>query len=177
MTTPVLDPVEADPQLGPLLQSFLACVCAELTAAGRPVCACCLVWGASPPPQDFCDCECPDGGGGSGQAWVRLVRLDPASISNRVQVMKCQPMRLRAWIEAGVYRCAPVVADDGESPPTCDQRTESAWGFIRDSRALRTALSCCDAIKKDHRMEFMSADPIEVQGGCSGVSITFTLDL
>jgi hypothetical protein len=88
-------------------------------------------------------------------------------------MMKCQPIRVRAWIEAGVYRCVPV---GGEEPPTCDERTESAWGFIRDARALRTAVACCDALKKD-RIEFMSQDPSSVSGGCSGVSVQFTIDL
>lgn len=174
MTTPppVLTPEQADPALGPKLQSFLACVCAELAAAGRPVCACCLVWGASKPPADFCDCECE--GGASGQAYVRVVRLDPQAIGNRTSVMKCQPMRVRAWIEAGVYRCVPV-SQDGQ-PVSCEERTESAWGFLRDARALRAAAACCEALKRD-RIEFISQDPADVAGGCSGVSLQFTLDL
>lgn len=168
---PLLTPEQADPVLGPKLQSFLACVCAELAAAGRPVCHCCLVWGASKPPADYCDCDCEDG---SGQAFVRVVRLDPQSTGNRTQTMKCQPVRVRAWIEAGVYRCVPVGDESG--PPTCDERTDSAWGFIRDARALRSAVACCDALKRD-RIEFMSQDPADVSGGCSGVSLQFTLDV
>lgn len=171
MTTPVLAPEDADPVLGPKLQSFLACVCAELAAAGRPVCQCCIVWGDTRPPADFCDCSC---AAGSGQAFVRLVRLDPQATANRTAMMKCQPLRVRAWIEAGVYRCVPV-GDNGQ-PPTCEERTESAWGFIRDARALRQAVACCDALKRD-RIEFMSQDPYTVSGGCSGIGIQFTVDL
>jgi len=171
VTTPVLTPEQADPVLGPKLQSFLACVCAELADAGRPVCHCCLVWGATRPPADYCDCDCADG---HGQAYVRVVRLDPQSTGNRTTMMKCQPVRVRAWVEAGVYRCVPT--GDGGEPVTCDERTESAWGFIRDARALRAAVACCDALKKD-RIEFMSQDPADVSGGCSGVSVQFTLDL
>ena len=171
MTTPVLTPEQADPVLGPRLQSFLACVCAELADAGRPVCQCCLVWGASKPPADFCDCDCD--GGANGQAYVRVVRMDPASTGNRTSMMKCQPIRVRAWIEAGVYRCVPT---GGEEPVSCEERTESAWGFLRDARALRAAVACCDALK-NQRVEFISQDPADVSGGCSGVSLQFTLDL
>jgi hypothetical protein len=167
----VLTPEGADPVLGPKLQSFLACVCAELSAAGRPVCDCCLVWGAVAPPADFCACDCD---GGHGQAFVRVIRLDPQATSNRTAAMKCQPLRVRAWVEAGVYRCVPM-GEDGE-PPTCEERTESAWGFLRDARALRAAVACCNALKGD-RIEFMSQDPANVSGGCSGVMIQFTVDL
>lgn len=173
MTTPVLSPADADPQLGPPLQSFLACVSAELAAAGRPVCQACLVWGDTQPPADFCDCDCT---GGSGQAWVRVQRLDPAATGNRIPMKKCQPMRVRAWLEAGVYRCAPTVADDGTSAPTCEQRSDSAWGFLADARALRRAVACCDALR-DRPLEFMSEEPVGMLGGCSGVYVTFTVDL
>lgn len=173
MTTPVLSPADADPQIGELLQSFLACVCAELSAAGRPACVCCLVWGDTQPAADFCDCDCE---GGTGQAWIRVVRLDPAATNNRVQMKKCQPMRLRVWVEAGVYRCVPVVGPDGTSAPTCEERSESAWGFIKDARALRTAVACCDALG-DRVIEFMGQDPIGNLGGCAGVALQFTVDL
>lgn len=174
MTTPAPpSPVEADPQIGPLVQSFLACVCAELHASGRPVCECCLVWGDSIPPADFCDCDC---AGGHGQAWVRVVRLDPAATGNRTAAMKCQPIRLRVWLEAGVYRCVPAVGADGTSPPSCDDRSDSAWGFIQDARSLRRAVACCEALK-DRRVEFMSQEPTGVRGGCSGLTTQFTIDL
>lgn len=172
MTTPVITPEQADPVLGPKLQSFLACVCAELAAAGRPVCACCLVWGSTKPPADFCACECADGG--HGQAYVRLVRLDPQATGNRNQTMKCQPIRVRAWVEAGVYRCVPL-GDNGEAP-TCEERSQSALGFIADARALRQAVACCDALRRE-RIEFISQEPADVSGGCSGVSVQFTIDL
>lgn len=166
-------PAEADPRLGPLLQSYLACVAAELTAAGRPPCAACLVWGDAQPSADFCDCDC---AGGHGQAWVRVVRIDPAAISNRTTTKKCQPLRVRVWIEAGVYRCVPTVAPDGVSAPTCEQRAASAWGLVADATALRASFACCDALK-DHVKEFMSQDPIGNRGGCAGVMMQFTVDL
>ncbi len=169
MTTPTLTNPETD-----LLESFLACVCAELTFIGRRPTNCCLVWGDGPPPADFCDCTHPTGS--TGHAWVRMIRMDPAATNNRTTTGKCQPMRLRMWVEAGVYRCTPTVADDGVSAPTCTQRSDSARGFLRDARALRTAVACCDALK-DHRMEFLSNDPLSISGGCSGTTIQFTLDL
>ncbi|MEV6399983.1 hypothetical protein AB0M39_35215 [Streptomyces sp. NPDC051907] len=166
-------PEAADPQLGPLLQSFVACVAAELAAAGRPPCAACLVWGNSYPPADFCDCDCANG---HGQAWVRLVRLDPAATGNRIAMKKCQPVRVRAWVEAGVYRCVPTVGPDGSSAPTCEQRSAAAWGFLADARALRTAFACCEALG-DRPKELMSEDPIGSLGGCAGVALQFTVDL
>ena len=166
-------PVDADPTLGPLLDRFLACVCAELAAAERPVCECCLVWGDSIPPADFCDCACGDG---HGQAWVRVVRWDPANTTNRLDNKKCQTLRTRVWLEAGVYRCVASVAPDGQSAPTCEQRSADAWGLIRDAMALRQAFACCEALN-DRVLEFMSEEPTGMQGGCSGVVIQFTVDV
>lgn len=166
-------PAEADPALGPMLNDFVACVCAELAAIGRPACACCLVWGDSVPPADFCDCDC---NGGHGQAWVRVVRWDPPLTSNPQLRRRCVPWLLRVWVEVGVYRCVPAVAEDGTSAPSCDDRTGSAWGFIADARALRTAAACCQALD-GKTIDFLQQEPTGNRGGCGGVSLQFTIDL
>lgn len=170
---PVPSPEEADPFLGPLLERFTACVCAELAALGRPVCMCCLVFGDSYPPADYCDCDC---NGGHGQAWTRVIRWDPADTGNRTTMKKCQTLRTRVWIEAGVYRCVAAAAPDGQSAPTCEQRTDDAWGLIQDARGLRMAYACCEALS-GAVTEFMGLEPTGVQGGCSGVALQFTVDV
>lgn len=170
---PAPAPADADPVFGPLLASFLACVCAELTAVGRAPCECCMVWGDTPPPADFCDCDC--AGGGHGQAWVRLVQFDPVPDVERRGTARCQAMRERAWIEAGVYRCAPVTGPDGVSPPTCQDRTDTAWGMLQDARALRRAVACCQALR-DRPLELVTQQPLGIRGGCTGVTIQFTLE-
>lgn len=166
-------PADADPVLGPMLNDFVACVCAELAAIGRPACQCCLVWGDTIPPADFCDCDC---NGGHGQAWVRVVRWDPPATVTPQLRRACVAWVTRVWIETGVYRCVPAVGPDGISGPTCQDRTDSAWGFIADARALRTAGACCAALN-GKTIEFMQEEPTGVAGGCSGVSLQFTIDL
>lgn len=170
---PAPTPEEADPDWGPLLQRFVACVCAELTAAGRPACACCLVWDDAIPSADFCDCDCVDG---HGQAWVRVRGWQPADSGSRGATRRCQPWRTEVELEAGVYRCVPVVAEDGESAPSCADRSDSAWGFIADTRALRTAASCCHALA-GHPVRFDYAGPTPVKGGCAGALVQFTVEL
>jgi hypothetical protein len=176
MSTPVLLPADADPVLGPMLNQFVACVCAELAAAGRPVCACCLVWGNSPPPADFCACDCE--GGGSGQAWVRVMRWSPAQTTNIVAQRKCQAWRYQVWLEAGVYRCVATSepGSDGEAPPTCAQRNDDAWGLLADARHLRKAASCCAAFD-GKLVTLVTEEPMSVSGACSGVYVQFAVDL
>lgn len=174
MSTPAPPlPVDADPALGVILDQFVTCVCAELTAGGRPTCACCLVWGNTNPPADFCDCSCE---AGSGQAWVRVMRWDPAPTVSQNIRRQCQAWRYRVWLEAGVYRCVSAVSDSQGNPPTCEQRAADAWGLLTDARLLRTAAACCAAFK-NKTVEFISEEPTGVLGACSGVFIQFTVEL
>lgn len=170
---PVPLPADADPHLGPILDQFVACACAELAAGGRPVCACCLVWGNTNPPADFCTCSCD---GGHGQAWVRVMRWDPAATVNQAARRQCQAWRYRVWLEAGVYRCVTAVADSQGNPPTCEQRADDAWGLVTDARLIRTAAACCAAFE-GKVVDFISEEPTAVLGGCSGVMVQFTVEL
>lgn len=171
-------PEVADPKLGPLLRDLLACVCAQLEAIGRPPCACCVVWGDDRPPADFCDCDC---GGGQGQAWVRLVRMEPSqqstaqarpSISGGAQC--AVPVKWRAVVEAGVYRCIATIDDDGVAP-SCEERESDAYGLLADLRALRVAFTCCDAVRAS--LAPLSATPAGNQGGCGGAVVQFAVNL
>ncbi|MFE2930611.1 hypothetical protein [Streptomyces sp. NPDC059278] len=174
MTTPTDDvilPPDADPWLGPVLSGLTACLCATLAAGGRPACACCLVWGASPPAQDFCSCDCDDG---RGQAWVRVVRQDPVVTERRRR--QCQAWRMQTVIEVGVARCVAVTAPDGQSAPTCDQREEDAWGLVLDARLLREAVACCDALT-DVQVWPSAVTPMGPQGGCAGVTVQITVEV
>lgn len=173
MTTPTeqLLPGDADPLWGPVLTSLTTCLCATLTAAGRPACACCLVWGAGPPAHDWCDCDCGDG---SGQAWVRLVRLDPITDYGTASGGRCGAWRMRAVIEAGVSRCVAVAGPDG-SAPGCEQRETDALSALADARLLRQAIACCDALA-DLRVEPDTMRPTGPQGGCAGAIMQITVE-
>jgi hypothetical protein len=173
--TDALLPPDADPQLGPVLSGLLACLCATLTDGGRPACACCLVWGNSPPAQDFCSCDC---AGGHGQAWVRVVRWDPildAAAHNR-RPSRCFAWRMQATVEVGVARCVAVTAPDGQSAPTCGQRETDAWGLVADARLLRQAVACCDALR-DATVYPSPMTPIGPQGGCAGVALQVAVEV
>ncbi|RFU83609.1 hypothetical protein DY218_27260 [Streptomyces triticagri] len=175
-----IDPYDADPKIGPLMRDLLACTCAQLEAIGRAACACCVVWGDDRPPADFCDCTCD---GGHGQAWVRLVRLDPRQTGSTIprsitgRAGGCHtPVRWRAVVEAGVYRCIAVPGDDG-SPPGCEERERDAYALVADLRALRGAFACCDALRPYAPLTPLSAGPTPNQGGCGGAVVQFALDL
>lgn len=174
MTTPsdVLLPPDADPRLGPVLSGLTACLCAVLADGGRPACACCLVWGASPPAQDFCACDCD---GGHGQAWVRVVRQEPVT-ANQDRRRRCQTWRMQTTIELGVARCVAMVAPDGQSAPTCEQREADAWGLVLDQRLLLEAAACCDALSGVQVWPGPVA-PMGPQGGCAGVTVQITVEV
>ncbi|WP_432051829.1 hypothetical protein [Streptomyces xiamenensis] len=173
MTTPTeqLLPGDADPLWGPVLTSLTTCLCATLTAAGRPACACCLVWGASPPAHDWCDCDCDDG---SGQAWVRLVRWDPIVDYGANSGGRCDNRRMRAVIEVGISRCVAVAGPDGQSAPECAQREADALSALADARLMREAI-CCDALS-DLLVELDTMRPTGPQGGCAGVIMQITVE-
>ncbi|MFF2650602.1 hypothetical protein [Streptomyces sp. NPDC058045] len=174
MTTPpddVILPPEADPRLGPVLSGLVACLCATLTDGGRPACACCLVWG-NQPAQDFCACDCD---GGHGQAWVRVVRQEPVD-TDQQRRRRCQTWRMQTIVEVGVARCVAVVAEDGQSAPTCAQRESDAWGLVLDQRLLREAVACCEALQ-DVQVWPGTVTPMGPQGGCAGVIMQITVEV
>lgn len=174
MTTPpddVLLPPDADPRLGPVLSGLVACLCAALADGGRPACACCLVWGSSPPAQDFCSCDCD---GGHGQAWVRVVRQDPVTQDTRRR--RCQTWRMQTTVELGVARCVAVTGPNGQSGPTCAQREADAWGLVLDTRLLREAVACCEALQ-DVTVWPGPVTPMGPQGGCAGVTMQITVEV
>lgn len=166
-------PSEADPRLGPILAGLHACLCATLTAAGRPACTCCLTWGERLPALDGCGCDC---AAGHGHAWVRWVRRDPvADYGTRRSSRGCLSWRGRHVIELGVTRCVAVSGPDGQSPPGCEQRDAEFWAFMTDARLLREAVSCCHALQ-DTGVEPDMQRPIGPQGGCAGVTLQITLE-
>ncbi|TBO60942.1 hypothetical protein EYS09_03850 [Streptomyces kasugaensis] len=174
MTAPAdaLLPPDADSLLGPVLSGLTACLCAVLAEGGRPTCACCLVWGNSPPAQDFCSCDCE---GGHGQAWVRVVRQEPVVVADQRR-RRCQMWRMETVIEVGVARCVAVVAPDGQSAPTCEQREADAWGLVLDQRLLREAVACCVALD-GVQVRPGPVTPMGPQGGCAGVTMQITVEV
>jgi len=167
--------MDADPRLGPILSGLTACLCASLADGGRPACACCLVWGDGPPSQDFCSCDCASG---HGQAWVRVVRQEPVPTNRRQG--NCQVWLMQTVIEVGVARCVAVVAADGQSGPTCEQREEDAWGLVLDMRLLRQAVACCDVLNdRTSGVQVMPGPvtPTGPRGGCAGVTMQITVEV
>jgi hypothetical protein len=87
---------------------------------------------------------------------------------------------MQTVIELGVARCVAVVAPDGQSAPTCEQRETDAWGFVLDTRLLHTAVACCDVLH-DVTSGIQAwpgpVMPMGPQGGCAGVTMQITLEV
>src|SRR5688500_18541825 len=106
MTIPLSDPLVA-----PLLVALRDCLCEQLASTMYgPPCRCMVVHNFTLPAMDGCDCSCDDGG--QGDAWVRLVRLEPELTADLVHAHAC-PVGWQAVLELGTYRCVPT-PEDGE---------------------------------------------------------------
>lgn len=165
MSTPLSDSLVA-----PLLVSLRECVRAQLARSiSGPVCRASLRHSVVTPTMDGCDCECPEG---QGDAWVRLVRLEP-DVSNDtgggLQPSSCAPSWL-AYVEIGVYRCVPL-PEEGEALP---EQTEHVISLdaLSDMNALLRVLTCCPTL----RDTFTAVDfwqPLGPSGGCAGGALQF----
>lgn len=170
MTQP--DPVRLDRLVAPVLVEIRECLCAELDSTEfGPVCECCIRHSEVRVPMDACDCDC---GGGTGQAWVRLVSLVadlgglPVSAAG-----PCGGVRWIATIEVGVYRCTPTHQPDG-TPVSCEQRESDALKLLGDAAALRRVANCCEAA--EYR-EQANLQPVGPSGHCAGYILQFQLPL
>lgn len=166
-----------DAVVDPVLLALRDCLRAELadTSLG-PVCRCMVVHSLAPPVMDGCACDCPipdTTAVGNGDAWVRLVRLDPDSALTAVTSQAC-PTGWLAAIEIGTYRCAPL-SEDGSALPEREV-TDYALRMGSDRAALLRVLGCCDALRdRDVGVEFYQ--PIGPEGGCGGGLLQFRVAL
>lgn len=170
MTVPLSDSLVA-----PLLVALRDCLCEQLKSSMYgPVCRCMIVHGFALPIMDGCDCDCDQEG--QGDAWVRLVRLEPEVTLQMVSPQPC-PTGWQAVVEMGSYRCVPT-PDDGEEELPMDARvvTDSALALLADMNALLRVLGCCDALRdRDVGVDFWQA--VGPSGGCAGGTLQIRVAL
>src|SRR5688500_5704117 len=108
-----------DTLAAPVLLEVRDCLRAELARSlAGPVCRAYVEWRPIPPVMDGCTCTCTQNDiPGNGDAWVRLVRMDPdwGPGSNANQRGGCPPGWL-ATIGLGSYRCM-AIPERGEPMP------------------------------------------------------------
>lgn len=161
MTTPLSDSLVA-----PLLVALRECVRTELArSVNGPVCRASIRHSVVTPTMDGCDCLCEDG---QGDAWVRLVRLDPDGDGQGFALPGVCPQGWVAIIEMGVYRCVPL-PEEGEALPE-DTEHQIALAALADMNALVRVVGCCPALRDEHvGVEFWQ--PLGPTGGCAGSSL------
>jgi hypothetical protein len=134
----------SDPFVPALAAALLNCLCVNVAGLTDPPQHCCYRVGLEVahdlgPFADLC-CE--------GLAYVALGDTYPSSASFPEQDIvrqaeaSCAPPTWAQGFRAGIVRCAPVVAQDGVSPPTCDDWGTAAAQNMEDSWALRRTLCC-----------------------------------
>lgn len=166
MTAPISDALVA-----PLLLELRDCLCAELrrTMLGA-ACRCMVVHSVTVPVADGCDCECD---AGQGEAWVRLVRLEPEISLNPIAAQSC-PAGWQAVIELGIRRCIPI-PDEGEPLPERTV-TDTALELLSDQAATLRVLGCCPALTDlSFGVDFWQPDG--PAGGCAGGTLQIRVAL
>lgn len=160
MTTPAFT---RDVVVLPVLRELRACAAEQFGLAGRIPCRFPITWGQSEPPADACDCTC--NLGGQGQAWVRWVSTAPAQLGAST-AGDCTDGTYEITVELGVYRCWPLP----ENGPLDEGEEElAAEGLLLDAAAIRRAFLCCAPLD-EHDWELTQQQPMQRQGGCTGVT-------
>lgn len=165
--------VKVDGLVAPMLLELRDCLRDELVRTIRgPACRCALVHSFTTPVMDACHCECGLSLGGrpaQGDAWVRLVRMDPDQQLLGLTPQQCAP----GWqvvIELGTYRCAPIT-EDGSALPE-QELTTLALDMASDRAALLRVFGCCSALRDEHTLiDFYQ--PLGPEGGCVGGVLQF----
>lgn len=163
-----------DTLVDPVLLELRDCLCAEVakTTAG-PTCRCMVVHSFTLPVMDGCDCDC---GGGHGDAWVRLLRLEPELSLPGVSQLSCL-IGWQAVIELGTYRCSPL-PEEGEALPE-RAVTDFALAMGSDRAALIRAVQCCTPLLQQRELDLNVEvwQPIGPEGGCAGSILTVRIPL
>lgn len=172
MTSPISDPVVA-----PVAADLLLCLSIELAKVPNPV---------SGEPRPVClrpgdrvdllisqtQDECCD-----GLAWVRLVRMYPSVRgkfpSQDSDVEMCDVLRWALVFELGAVRCAPT--PEAGDLATCDEWSDVTLNQYDDLAAIRRTFCCYQEQNIDRLVSVDSAEPITVEGGCTGVRMLATI--
>lgn len=156
--------------LGAKLEGLLACASAALAECNVPVCRA-FVSTAPVVPWDVC-CQC--NGGGVGQLWVSVDRIDPMLIpaAGGGEVRCSTQYEANVWL--GLIRCA-LTQDSAGNPPSADALTQEAMDVVRDRLILTQALRCCFAANNDIDEFTVRSWESLAGGGCVGGRINVTL--
>lgn len=113
----------------------------------------------------------------SGLGWVRVAGIWPSSGAAFPEpdalADKCGPLRYAAQLELGIARCAPTT--DIRTIPTADQWNEVTATVLDDAAAMRRAVCCWTDLNKDALHLIGAWQPLLVQGGCLGGTMTVTV--
>lgn len=175
---PLLPP--ANRTVYPVLDALRTCIVTQLVHVQAPVCFFPVIYADHPLPAQRCDCTCE--GGGHGEAWVRMVKVDRAT-AVRTRTRPSAPGMVdndcgdRRWVftvEVGVWRCAPTLDDNGNPPDDADYDTHTQ-AMLNDAVALERAWRCCDFIENlplitAHQLDTIA--PSGPAGGCVGTIAT-----
>lgn len=157
-----------------LVPLLLNCVCERLTLDGRPTCTCAvrhaIQW---PSVAECCKCDA----GGIGQAWARLVRVEPFGGTPNADGTDCGGAVL-ATIDVGTHRCVKAIVPGGGAPSAAVY-TQDALALIGDEFSLRKAIACCPQDIRTGPLRGWSwkattSLPLGPLGGCGGVVVTVT---
>lgn len=156
-----------------VLQALRQCVADRLATVSTPVCELPIIWSDHRDPADICDRECDNGG--SGQGWIRLVRMAPRPRPAKFPPSGCGA-GWTATVEVGVHRCAPAGVKDER--PTPQEKEAYAQARLKDMRALLAAWECCDWFT-EHEVDRTALEvvPTGPQGRCGGVIATGQIEL
>jgi hypothetical protein len=133
----------SDPFVPTIAAALLDCLCTNVATLTNPPQHCCYRVGAEiahdlGPFTDLC-CE--------GLAYVSLGNTSfssafPEDDTTRQAAVACSPPSWAQKFRAGIARCVPVVAQDGISPPSCDDWNTAALQNFEDSWVLRRIMCC-----------------------------------
>lgn len=152
----------------------LACVCAALADAGRPVCACYQVVG--PPIVGTNCCECDDGGTGEATVYFeQMYDADPTTLQKVSRVHPCRQSTTVADLTVVVTRCYPTIGDDGELPDP-DDVDEAASSVNADVCSIWNAVSCGCDLDANLLIRSVAVDSMP-EAGCAAIAARLTVEV